>query len=149
MRLRLCRNKCNGFSIRGLDGKFFSLAQVKFTQAMRNAGDAPYLRQRDSKLARDIRSFRLEQVQYLSDKQLVWVVERARQGAQRLGVTEPEILRRWIMADALLAANFSSSDDVARHFLKASGSPDDKAADVLQLLKITLRNNGRGDEVWW
>ncbi|WP_168222976.1 hypothetical protein [Oceanicola sp. D3] len=58
-------------------------------------------------------------------------------------------MQRWIMADALLAPQFYELPDVAEHFEKAKGSPDAKAEDVFQLMKITYWQNGRGDEVWW
>lgn len=121
----------------------------KLTPAMLKAGNAPYEAQANAALAAEIRAFRPGPVSNLSDKQLAWVVGRSRNWAGEFGVNDPNVIKHWVMVDTLLTPCFFTMPMVAQHFQQAFGDADTKARDVLQLIKITLRENGRGSEVWW
>lgn len=121
----------------------------KLTPAMLEIGNAPYEARTNAQLAAEIRAFRPAPVSNLSDKQLSAVVARARKAARDFGVRDPKVIRHWVMADALLTPGFFAMPSVVTHFQQAYGDADTKARDVLQLIKITLHDNGRSSEIWW
>jgi len=71
------------------------------------------------------------------------------ESARDFGVRDPRVIKHWAMVDALLTPGFFAMPSVVTHFQQAFGEADTKARDVLQLIKVTLFENGRSSEVWW
>ena len=127
----------------------YTMTSFKLTKRMRDTGNAPYVARANMKLAAEIRAFRPDPVAQYSDKQLVWRVATARDAARELGITDPVLIKRWIMTDALLMPGFFAAPGVRAHFQAAFGDPDAKAGDVLQQIKIIFFDKGHGAQIWW
>lgn len=125
------------------------MTRFKLTRHMLETGNAPHEARINAEWAAEIRAFRPEPVSNLSDKQLAWVIGRSRKAARDFGVRDTDVTKNWTMVKALLAPGFFAIPSVIDHFQSAFGDPDTKARDVLQHIKITLRDNGRAAEIWW
>lgn len=125
------------------------MTTFKLTKRMLEVGNAPYIARANAKLAAEIRTSWPKPVAHLSDKQLVWMVGQARDAAVRFGVKDPMIRKRWIMVHALLVPFFFTARGVEQLFANAFGDPDDKAADVLQQIKVQFCEEGFSAQIWW
>ncbi|MEJ6404357.1 hypothetical protein [Yoonia sp. 2307UL14-13] len=58
-------------------------------------------------------------------------------------------VRHWVYVEALLTPGFFALPEAVAHFRDTYGDPDTKARDLIQMIKVTLRSNGRAAEIWW
>ena len=124
---------------------------MAFTLSATVIGALNAQQQRDSDLrfARDIRAFRPDPVRHVSDPELAEIVRLSREAARGFGLRDDRLVARFVMVDALIAPGWHRDPQVVAHFRDASGSPEAKAGDLFQLIRISLRQYGREAEVWW
>ena len=103
----------------------------------------------DQAFARELRSFRPERVQGISDQDLAGLVTRARLKACDMGLMDPRLRARFVMIDILLVPQFWRDPKISRLLQSRSGPADARFGDVCAALKQACRGTGFEADIWW
>ena len=121
----------------------------KITAAMMDTFNAAQYAKNDKAFAKDLRAYRPDRVQHISDEELTLVVERARELAIEMGIKSPQLRARFVMIDALLIPEFWKDHRLSRLLHGPSGSADVRFGDVCAAIKRSAFKAGFGRDIWW
>ena len=122
---------------------------LKITAEMMGVFNAAMHTDNDRAFANDLRAYRPDRVQHVSDDELALVVERSRELAIQMGIVSPRLRARFVMIDALLIPEFWKEHSLSRLLNSPSGSADIRFGDVCAAIKCSAFRSGFGQDIWW